>query len=74
MDAAVDRHAATRPLELLGISAIEERAYRMLLERHTATVADIAACLEITRGVARRLLADLEALGLATHTPKVPRV
>jgi predicted transcriptional regulator len=74
MDAAVDRFAATRPLELLGISVIEERAYRILLERHTATVADIASSLEITRGVARRLLADLEALGLATHTPKVPRV
>jgi len=74
MDAAVDRYAAIRPLELLGISVTEERAYRMLLERHTATVADIAASLEITRSVARRLLADLEALGLATHTPKIPRV
>lgn len=74
MDAAVDRKAATRPLGLLGISVIEERAYRVLLERHTATVADVAACLETTRGVARRLLADLETLGLATHTPKVPRV
>ena len=74
MDAAVDRSAATRPLELLGISVTEERAYRILLERHTATVADVADCLEITQRVARRLLADLEALGLATHTPKVPRV
>lgn len=74
MDAAVDRNAAARPLELLGISVIEERAYRVLLERHTATVADVACCLDITRRVARRLLADLEALGLATHTPKVPRV
>ncbi|HKV66373.1 MAG TPA: helix-turn-helix domain-containing protein [Rhodanobacteraceae bacterium] len=74
MDAAVDRNAAARPLELLGISAIEERAYRILLERHTATVADVAAGLETTSRVARRLLADLEALGLVTHTPKVPRV
>ena len=74
MDAAVGRYSATRPLELLGISVIEERAYRILLERHTATVADVAACLETTGRVARRLLADLEALGLATHTPKVPRV
>jgi len=74
MDAAVGRYAATRPLELLGISVIKERAYRILLERHTATVADVAAGLEITGRVARRLLADLEALGLATHTPKVPRV
>src|SRR6185312_8971879 len=74
MDAAVGRYAATRPLELLGISVVEERAYRILLERHTATVADVAARLETTGRVARRLLADLEALGLATHTTKVPRV
>lgn len=74
MDASVGRYAATRPLELLGISVIEERAYRILLERHTATVADVAAGLETTGRVARRLLADLETLGLATHTPKVPRV
>lgn len=74
MDAAVDRNAATRPLELLGISAIEERAYRSLLESHTATVADVACRLQTTERVARRLLADLERLGLATHTPKVPRV
>lgn len=74
MDAAVGRCAATRPLELLGISVVEERAYRILLERHTATVADVALDLGITRRMARRLLADLEALGLATHTPKVPRV
>lgn len=74
MDAAVDRNAATRPLELLGISAIEERAYRSLLESHTATVADVADRLKTTQRVARRLLADLERLGLATHTPKVPRV
>jgi hypothetical protein len=44
------------------------------LERHTATVADVAAGLQTTGRVARRLLADLEALGLATHTTKVPRV
>lgn len=74
MDAAVDRNAVTRPLQLLGISAIEERAYRILLERHTATVAEIADCIKTTRRVARKLLGDLEALGLATHTPKVPRV
>lgn len=74
MDAAVGRNAVVRPLELLGISEIEERAYRILLERHTATVADVAGGLGTTRPVARRLLADLEALGLATHTLKVPRV
>lgn len=74
MDAAVGRCAVKRPLELLGISVVEERAYRILLERHTATVTDVALELGITNRIARRLLADLEALGLATHTPRVPRV
>ena len=74
MDAAVDRNAATRPLELLGISAIEERAYRCLLERHVATAAEVAKRLDISLRVARNLLSGLEALGLATHTLKVPRV
>lgn len=74
MDAAVDRNATNRPLELLGISALEERAYRALLERHTATAAEIAGYLRITLRIARKLLADLELQGLATHTPKVPRV
>lgn len=74
MDAAVGRNAATRPLELLGISAIEERAYRCLLERHVATAAEVAKRLDISLRVARNLLSGLEALGLATHTLKVPRV
>lgn len=74
MDAGVDPRGAKRPLELLGISRREEGAYRALLERHTATVAELAAELKTTRAVARRLLADLEKAGLATHTPKVPRV
>lgn len=63
-----------RPLELLGISDIEERAYRALLMRRMATAAEIAKQIRTTTRVARRLLADLESLGLATHTPRVPRV
>lgn len=74
MDASVNRNAVTRPLELLGIDATEERAYRALIERHMATAAEIAGDLGISLRVARKLLADLETLGLATHTPKVPRV
>jgi sugar-specific transcriptional regulator TrmB len=68
------RDAPARPLELLGISDIEERAYRALLTRRMATAADIAKQIRITPRAARRLLADLESLGLATHTPRVPRV
>lgn len=74
MDAVVDRNVATRPLQLLGISDVEERAYRALLESHVATAAAVAERLGVTLRVARKLLADLEALGLATHTPKVPRI
>lgn len=68
------RDAPARPLELLGIRDIEERAYRALLTRRMATAADIAKQIRITPRAARRLLADLESLGLATHTPRVPRV
>lgn len=74
MDVAVDRHAVTRPLELLGIGAAEERAYRFLLERHKATAAEIAGDMGVTLRIARKLLADLEVRGLTTHTPKIPRV
>lgn len=74
MDAAVSRNSTARPLELLGISDIGERTYRALLERHKATAATIAGHLGISLRVARKLLGELEALGLATHTPKVPRV
>lgn len=74
MDAAVSRNSTARPLELLGISDIGERTYRALLERHKATAAVIAEHLGISLRVARKLLAELERLGLATHTPKIPRV
>lgn len=74
LSAGPNRVAITRPLELLGISDIEERAYRALLIHHVATAAEIAKQIRITPRAARKLLADLEALGLATHTPKVPRV
>lgn len=74
MSAASNQFVATRPLELLGISDAEERVYRALLMRHQATAADIARQIRTTPRAARKLLADLEAMGLATHTPKVPRV
>lgn len=74
MDAAVKRNANASPLELLGIGAAEEQAYRILLDRHAATAAEVAERMGNTCRAARKLLADLETLGLATHTPKVPRV
>lgn len=74
VDAAVKANANASPLELLGIGAAEEHAYRVLLERHAATAAEVAEGMGNTCRAARKLLADLESLGLATHTPKVPRV
>lgn len=73
-NAARHPDATSRPLELLGIGEVEERAYRALLMRRMATAAEVAKEIRTTPRVARRLLADIEALGLATHTPKVPRV
>lgn len=74
MSATSNHLVATRPLELLGISDAEERAYRALLIRHMATAAEIARQIHTTPRAARKLLTDLETMGLATHTPKVPRV
>jgi predicted transcriptional regulator len=73
-NAATNPDAIARPLELLGIGEVEERAYRALLLRRMATAAEVAKEIRTTPRVARRLLAGLEALGLATHTPKVPKV
>lgn len=64
---------AARPLEALGITHMEEGAYRALLARHMATAADIAADLSIPPPLARQLLARIEAKGLTTHSPETPR-
>ena len=76
-ESAEDLHVSTpvvgRPLEALGISHMEEGAYRVLLARHRATAAEIAADLSISPPMARQLLANIEAKGLATHSPETPR-
>lgn len=64
----------TRALETLGLSEFERRVYVALLSRRAATAMEIARQLRITERRARRLLADIEVKGLATHTPKVPKV
>lgn len=74
MDTAASRNSVARPLALLGISDEGECAYRLLLERHKATASAIADDLRISLRRARKLLAELETFGLATHTPRVPRV
>ena len=63
----------TRPLETLGISADEERSYRILLARRLARADDIAPELGLTPRKTQRLLEALAAKGLATHSPERPR-
>jgi predicted transcriptional regulator len=64
---------APRPLEALGIDAMEERAYRVLLAHRMASAADIAKILSLTPRNAQRLLDSIEAKGLATRSPERPR-
>lgn len=67
------RVAKSRPLDVLGISEMEERMYRALLGYSMATAKMMAKRLRITQTLATRLLADIESKGLATHTLTVPR-
>ncbi|HJU07755.1 MAG TPA: helix-turn-helix domain-containing protein [Rhodanobacteraceae bacterium] len=66
--------AASRALAALGISDMEECTYRALLARHTATAAEIARELSLSQRMARTLLGNIEAKGLATRTPETPSV
>jgi sugar-specific transcriptional regulator TrmB len=65
--------AGGRPLEALGISADEERSYRILLAKRLARADDIAPLLGLTPRKTQRLLEALAAKGLATHSPERPR-
>lgn len=62
----------TRPLSILGIGEIEERAYRWLLGHSGATVRDITQALLLSPRKAQQLLLALEEKGLATHSPERP--
>ncbi|MGH8428687.1 MAG: helix-turn-helix domain-containing protein [Gammaproteobacteria bacterium] len=65
--------AEARPLEILGITEAEERAYRWLLNHPRATTSDAAQALALSPSRAQRLLDGIEAKGLMTHTPERPR-
>lgn len=65
--------SAKRPLEHLGISEAEERVYRWLVKHRGATTSEAAHALSFSPKKSQRLLADLEAKGLATHTPERSR-
>ncbi len=74
MGVSQEQVAPSRPLAALGISDMEECTYRALLARHAATAAEIAKQLSVSQRMANALLASIEAKGLATHTPRKPRV
>lgn len=65
--------AAERPLEILGINALEEDAYSWLVTHPGATAYDLAEALALTPGKVQRLLNAIEAKGLTTHSPERPR-
>ena len=65
--------AGGRPLETLGISAEEERSYRLLLSKPLASADDIAPTLGFPVRKTQRLLDALATKGLATHSPERPR-
>ncbi len=61
-----------RPLEVLGISEMEERTYRALLANRMATAEDIANLISLPLEQTQPLLDSIEIKGLATHSPERP--
>jgi sugar-specific transcriptional regulator TrmB len=71
---AVSRYAVTeRPLEALGISAEEERAYVALLDQPEATLAELCSALAWPARKVQRLLDALKGMGLVTFAAGTPR-
>jgi len=62
-----------RPLDVLGITAAEERTYRALLTRGAASAEEIARALEVPLRTAQRLLDAIKAKGLTSHALERPR-
>lgn len=62
-----------RPFNILGISEIEEHAYRWLLSHAGATVQQVARALSLPVRGAQHILDAIEARGMATHSPERPR-
>lgn len=73
MTVAGGRRETARPLEVLGISELEEGAYSWLVTHPGATARDLADALAIKPGRVQRLLDSIEAKGLTTHSPERPR-
>jgi sugar-specific transcriptional regulator TrmB len=73
MNASRSEPDNVRPLETLGVSADEERSYRVLLAKPFASANDLAPLLGFPRRRTQQLLDALTAKGLATHSPERPR-
>jgi sugar-specific transcriptional regulator TrmB len=57
-----------RPLDILGISEMEERAYQFLLAHPSATTREISRGMRLSMRGTQRLLDAIEAKGLVTHS------
>ncbi|HJT98096.1 MAG TPA: helix-turn-helix domain-containing protein [Rhodanobacteraceae bacterium] len=65
--------ATERPLDALGISADEERAYVALLDHPEATLAELSSALAWPARKVQRLLDALKGMGLVTFAAGEPR-
>lgn len=68
-----DRGADACALGILGISEIQERAYRLLLAQPGATRPEVARILALPAAVTQQVLETLEVRGLASHSPDQPQ-
>jgi len=73
MPSAPGQHIQASPLEALGISPLEERAYRILLGSRAASAEEVARRIELPLRKTQGLLEAIEAKGLATCLPERPR-
>jgi sugar-specific transcriptional regulator TrmB len=72
-NAGLDGDAASNTLAALGVSELEEQAYRVLLVNHKAAAEEVAALLSLPLSKTKLLLEKIENKGLAIHSPERPR-
>lgn len=62
----------TNSLNILGISELEEKAYRWLVTQGNGTVAEARKVLGVSALQIQRRFERLEHISLATHSPERP--
>lgn len=70
---AAEEQVPSPALEVLGLGAAAEQAYRILLRGHGASAPELAARLTVPAARVRGLLAELTAKGLITTSRQRPR-